>query len=228
MITANSSALQRLVQTGRYYGPSASARWLGLRIAEKLLRVEVSQLLYLDAIKLPPSIDTDPEFTFRFLEPAEVAHFVQDQSHNLVNDFIARSASRNDLCLAILHGDRLVSYSWYARNSIEGQHHVGVPMSYPANTIYMYNAFTHPDYRGRRLYGMGIALALKELSQQGVTKLITSVNSYNFASLRSCRRMGFEDLGRIWTLGRGARRLALTPLAARRIGISFGCQTQLL
>ena len=94
-------------------------------------------------------------------------------------------------------------------------------MSYPAEFAYMYNAFTHPAYRGRRLFGTGVTIAAKELAEKGVTKLITNVNSSNFASLQSCRRMGFIPLGQIWAFGRGPKRFAKTPRAARRLGISF-------
>jgi hypothetical protein len=228
MTTALPSTLRKIAQSKRHYGPTATAYWLGSRIIEKLLRLEASELLYLDVVDLPSSIEIDSEFTFRFLTLSEVTRFSQNPSNNLAKDFVARTESRHDLCLAALHREQLASYSWYAMNSIEGLDHIGVPMSYPTNVAYMYNAFTHPEYRGRRLYGAGIALALRKLTQQGVTNLITTINCSNFASLRSCRRLGFSNLGRIWTLGRGARRLALTPRAARQRDISFGKNSRTL
>jgi hypothetical protein len=221
-MSAISSPFRHIAQTNRHHGIAATARWLGSRIAEKLLCLEVSELLYLDVGTLPSSIQIDPEFSFRFLTPSEVARFVQDPKHDLTEDFVSRAASGHDLCLAALHGERLASYSWYARNFIEGQHHVGVPMTYPADVAYMYNAFTNPEYRGRRLFSMGIALALKELAEHGVAKLITTINSSNFASLQSCRRLGFSSVGRVLTIGRGTRRFARTPPAARQLGIDFG------
>ncbi|HZZ28017.1 MAG TPA: hypothetical protein VFE46_08440 [Pirellulales bacterium] len=224
MATVNPTWLKRIAETGRYYGPSGAAHWMGSRILEKLLRVQFSELLYLDADKLPSSFELPPDFTFRFLTPSEVAHFVQDPSLNLAGEFVDRSASRHDLCFAVLHEERLVSYSWYATRCIEGAHHLGIAMSYPRDMAYMYNAFTHPSFRGRRLYGIGIALALQELQRQGIPKLITTVEGSNFASLRSCYRIGFTNLGRMWTFGHGNRRFALTPKLARKMGICFGRQ----
>jgi hypothetical protein len=221
MTTAISSPIRNLSQTRRNHGACATIRWISSRLAEKILRLEVSELLWLDVAALPPSIEIDPEFTFRFLSASEIARFASDPIHNLAHDFVDRAACRNDLCLAAFHGDRLASYSWYARNSVDGQDHVGVPMSYPTDVVYMFNAYTHPEYRGRGLFCLGVAIAAKELAEQGVTKVITTINSTNFASLRSCHRLGFVSLGRIWTVGRGTRRLARTPSAAKRLNISF-------
>ena len=49
-----------------------------------------------------------------------------------------------------------------------------------------------------------------------------STNRANFASRVGCRRIGFESLGNLWTLGAGPRRIAWIPHAARRLGIQFG------
>ena len=45
-------------------------------------------------------------------------------------------------------------------------------MSLPTDFAYMYNAFTHPECRGRRLFSTGVALASKTLAGQGVSKVV--------------------------------------------------------
>jgi ribosomal protein S18 acetylase RimI-like enzyme len=189
---------------------------------EKLLRIEANELFWLEVSSLPTSISTDSDFTYRFLRPEEVAKIAMDPANQLAVEFADRAFSGRDLCFVASHGDRVASYSWYAPGSIEGRHHVGVAMSYPNDVAYMYNAFTHPDHRGRGLYGHGVALAAKALQDRGVQRLITSVNRSNFASLRSCRRMGFKSLGQMWTFGHGQRRWAIVPSAAKNLGIQFG------
>jgi hypothetical protein len=221
MSTGASMPLANLMETRRTYGTTAALRWLSSRLSEKLLRLEVSELLWLDVLSLSPHTELGPEFSFRFLSPDEITCFASDPQYCLAPDFVQRAFDRHDRCLAALHGDQLASYSWYACNSIGGQDHVGVSMSYPAELAYMYNAFTHPAYRGRRLFGIGVKIAAKELAAKGVTKLITTVNSSNFASLQSCRRMGFNSLGQIWAFGHGPKRFAKTPHAARQMGINF-------
>jgi L-amino acid N-acyltransferase YncA len=90
----------------------------------------------------------------------------------------------------------------------------------------MYNAYTHPDYRGHRLFGDGVSLAARSLVEAGTKKIVTTVVSSNFASLRSCRRMGFVSLGKMRTTGRKERKLVRTPAAALNLGIQFGCSKE--
>jgi ribosomal protein S18 acetylase RimI-like enzyme len=225
MTAISSSPLQHINETRRHYGLSAAASWASSRFFEKALQIEVNKMLWLDLTALPPFIDCDPEFSFRFLSTAEIASFSHDSGNEIAPEFLQRALSKQNQCLAAFHGEKLAAYSWYARNSVDGKDHLGVSMSFPTDVVYMYNAFTHPDFRGRRLFNVGVALAAKEFAAQGATKMIASVNSTNFASLRSCKRLGFRELGRIWTLGSGDQRLARTPFAAKRLGIHFGDAT---
>lgn len=222
MTAISSSPLRHINETRRHYGLSAAASWASSRFFEKALQIEVNKMLWLDLTALPSFVEFDPAFSFRFLSSSEIESYGQDPANEIASDFLQRALSQQNQCLAAFHGERLASYSWYARNSVDGKDHLGVSMSFPTDVVYMYNAFTHPDFRGRRLFSAGVALAAKELAAQGATKMIASVNSTNFASLRSCKRLGFRELGRIWTLGSGDHRLARTPSAAKRLGIQFG------
>jgi hypothetical protein len=54
-------------------------------------------------------------------------------------------------------------------------------------------------------------LATDQLADDGVTRLISTVEWTNFASLRSFEQMNFSRLGRLWMLGRGERRWYTPP-----------------
>ena len=221
-----SKILDRVSNLRRHHGTAAALQWLTARSLEKTLRLEVSELSCLDGNQRSASGATQPrlnsEFTCRFLTPVEIALFGVDPANDLSVAFASRPTVGLDCCFAVVDRERLASYSWYALRSIEGEHHVGVPMSFPANMAYMYKAFTHPDYRGKALYGIGVTKALEALAPRGVTRLVTSINRANFASRAGCRKIGFKPLGNLWTLGTGAHRIAWTPHAARRLGIQFG------
>ncbi len=210
----------------RHHGTAAALQWLAARSLEKTIQLEVSELSWLDENQRSNSAASHPrlssEFACRFLTSVEIASFGIDPANDLSVDFASRPTAGLDYCFGIVNRERLASYSWYALRSIEGEHHVGVPMSFPANTAYMYKAFTHPDYRGKALYGIGVTKALHALASRGVTRLVTSINRVNFASRAGCHRIGFKSLGNLWTLGTGARRIAWTPRAARQLGIQFG------
>ena len=49
---------------------------------------------------------------------------------------------------------------------IDGHCHVLDPQRfpYPADVAYMYNGFTSPDFRGKRLHGLAMGLALRALA----------------------------------------------------------------
>ncbi len=141
----------------------------------------------------------------------------------LAPEFLERVLQSDSQCLAAFDGDRLASYSWYTTGFVDGRDQLGISMELPDGLAYMYNAFTHPDYRGHRLFGDGVALAASTLAETGTKKLVTTVMSSNFASLRSCRRMGFISLGKMWTAGHKKRKLVRTPVGALNLGIQFDC-----
>jgi hypothetical protein len=225
--------LQQLAETRRHYGALATFGWLSSRCAAKLLCLEVNELFYLDAASFAATekkcsrplfcggLEAKPRFTFRFLATDEIIRFAQNPANQLQADFVARALRRGDQCMAAVDGDHLAAYSWYARHWVDGADHLGLSMSLPAEMAYMYNAFTHPAYRGLKLFKTGVTLAFEALQFSGVQKLIATVNNANFTSLRSCRGMGFSSLGQIWTFGRGKHRFTHTPTAARQMGISF-------
>lgn len=213
---------QRLVMIRQRYGFLAATKWSVLRIAEKLFRLEIAEMLWLEANNLPRSIEMEAGFTFRPLTPREIRDFADDSIYEFSADCAERAAEENHVCFALFAGERLASYSWYAIGEVDGEHNLGAVMTLPSDMAYMYKAFTHPDYRGRRLFGLGIALALEKLVERGIGRLLTTVHVANFASLASCRRLRFEPVGWLWSVGAGNRRWAIKPRSAtERLGIQF-------
>ena len=221
-----SNTLDRFSNLRRHHGTAAALGWLTARSLEKTVQLEVSELCCLDNSQRSNSVGSDrrlnSKFASRFLTPIEIASFGIDPANDLAVDFASRASAGLDYCFGIVDRERLAAYSWYALRSIEGVHHVGVPMSFPADMAYMYKAFTHPDYRGKALYGIGVSQALEALASRGIRRLVTSINRVNFASRAGCRKIGFQSLGNLWTWGTGTRRIAWTPRAARQLGIQFG------
>ena len=216
------SRLRTLWKLYRRFGVAVVVRTIGDRIGQAKSGRHVFEVLWLESANVRMSLEHDPEFEFRFLDTHEVAEFAKDPSNDLDLPMIDRAAGGVDLCFAGLCEGRLATYGWYALDAIEGEHNFGVPMSYPSTVAYMYKGFTHPDFRGARLYGTGMGLALKNLKQFGVTALVASVAWTNEASLRSCDRLGYKRLGRVVTTGGEAAHLQITPKAAADRGVRFG------
>jgi hypothetical protein len=96
-----------------------------------------------------------------------------------------------------------------------------VALGLPPGVAYFYNGFTRPEFRGRQLYGRLMGRGLQALGDRGIRNLVASVEWTNMASLRSCFRLGYVELGYFAGLGHGRWQLVFPPRAAVRRGIKF-------
>lgn len=160
----------------------------------------------------------DSSFQRRFLTPEEVRRYADDPRNGLSPELADRVDGGLDMCFGAIHGDRLASYGWYAFSAVEPEHAAGVSLGLPTNVAYIYKAFTHPDFRGRRLNGACVAEAASILSTQGVDLILAMIYWSNEASLRSFERLGFRRLGLLVVGPGGPLRI---PPAAGRLGVSF-------
>lgn len=205
--------------------------WRSLRrkLADRILRIffraEVSRVVWLEIDAVAGTVG-NPDYTFRFLTADEIAFYAKDSAYELGPEMADRARAGRDLCFAALSGDRLAAFGWYALESIEPEHADGIAFSYPSDVAFMYFGFTHPDFRGARLHGQTMALALQELSKRGVTKLVSIVSWTNEASLKSCWRLGYQDLGRMIAIGSRKNAFGLYPRKAKALGVKFGSKAK--
>jgi ribosomal protein S18 acetylase RimI-like enzyme len=216
------STLHHLAEVRRQYGTAAAVHWVADRLARRLLGASMVRVVWLEADWLPDWIRPDPSLDFRFLEPDEVRYFAGDPVYELEAAMAEQIEAGSDLCFGALAGGRLAAYGWYALGGIEAEHACGVAMSFPPDVAYMYKGLTHADFRGRRLYALSMGLALRDLAEYGVTKLVCLVESTNWAARRSCARLGFADLGLRLSLGWGRCRYLRVPTAAQQLGVRLG------
>lgn len=180
-------------------------------------RVSAVHLMALDPTDVrEPSVDSS--FQRRFLTPDEVRRYAEDPRNGLSPHFADRVDGGFDMCFGAVHGDRLANYGWYAFTAVEPEHAAGVSLGLPTNVAYVYKAFTHPDFRGRRLNGACVAEAASVLSTQGVDLILAMIYWSNEGSLRSFKRLGFRRLGLLVVGPGGPLRI---PPTASRLGVSF-------
>lgn len=200
------------------WGTGGVARMAFNRLLVRWGCVELVHVLLLDRERMRvPDLDT--WFETRFLTPDEVRRFAEQPTNHLSPHFVDRATGGLDLCFAALHGDRLASYGWYALHSVEPEHAAGSALGLPPSMAYMYKGFTHPDYRGRRLYGACMGQALRNLEKRGLDRLLALVHWSNTASLRGCDTLGYRRLG-LLAVGPGGP--VKVPSEARRLGVQFG------
>ena len=177
------------------FGSRSALRLIADRIGGKLLKLKVVHVVWLDVNDVSVSAASYPDFTFRFLSAEEIARFAEDPAYDLEPEMADRAADGRNFCFAALDGDRLAAYGWYARDWIEPEHCDGFGLRMPPEVVYMYKGFTHPDYRGKRLHGAVMGLALRDFAADRVRALISTVEWTNDASLKSCARLGYRQLG---------------------------------
>jgi hypothetical protein len=149
----------------------------------------------------------------RLVEAAAMRPYVGDPENLLTDRFIDEAIARGDQCYALFDGAMIANYGWYSTRPTRLSEVRGAPvLHFDPSYAYMYNTFTRPEYRGRRLNALGIAAALEEWTRVGLSGLVAYVVSSNFASLKSCERMGFETFGHLIILTVGAHQVwRVTP-----------------
>jgi hypothetical protein len=227
MFSFTSQVVRRWSSFRQAHGARASWQWLADRVGARLVNLGVSEVVWLERDDIQLSGDPPAGFAFRFLASDELARFVGAENE-LAPHHVERAAAGHDLCFAALKDDRLAAYGWYALGCIEAEHCDNVALSFPADVAYMYKGFTHPDFRGLRLHGFAMRLALEALvRERGVTKLVSTVDWLNFASLKSCDRLGYRRLGRMIKYGWGRCGGVCYPPAAGKLDIRFGAAADL-
>lgn len=178
------------------------------RLAQKVILLDVTQLMVSDAEKTADEPPTDEAMDVRTLTPAEVRNFAREPSNDLNSSLANRLELGHDFCIGAVIGGRLAGYCWIATHSIEARHNrsteseaSGVAFSYPNDYAFRYKGFTHPDFRGRGVYRRVAHVASLEMKKKGVRYILSTAETVNYSALRSSYRCGYEYLGMCVLLG---------------------------
>jgi GNAT superfamily N-acetyltransferase len=191
-------------------------------VLHKVLRAYIHTVVWLELEPVAKMACSDPRFTFRFLTADEIESFAKEPSYFIDPSLAGGVRDGREVCFAALEGDRLAAFGCYTLGFVPPEQCAGAALSFPADVAYMSYGFTHPDFRGARLHGYIMGLALQELAKRGVTKLVSIVAWTNWASLKSCWRLGYINLGNMITIGGKKRAIGLYPKAAKKLGVRFG------
>ena len=212
-------------QIRRDFGFRAVLQYAANVVGLPLCHFEATTIVWLSPERMNIALDLPDDTQMRFLTADEVATFAEDPQYAFKESLVRKSQFDSDLCFAAFVDGTLASYGWYTLNSEVPADDFGLMMSVPPNAAYMHNGFTHPDFRGRRLHGIGMGRALHALTDRGIDALLSDVDWANHASLRSCRRLGYDFLGNLYAIGRPWR-CSVSPRAARSLGVTFDRRSQ--
>jgi hypothetical protein len=137
----------------------------------------------------------------RFLDDQEIQLLAMDASYQLKQGFVDELLAHGDRCLAVLDGEKVASFTWYSSKPTRVTNEFALHFE-ETGLVYMHKGFTHADYRGRRLYGLGIQHALTQLAGAGAQGLIALVELNNRGARRAMHRLGYVRAGRACLFGR--------------------------
>ncbi len=126
--------------------------------------------------------------------------------------------------VAAFHDGRVVSFAWLATQTIDGSdnysrsRHLGTSIDMPDGTAFVFNAWTDPDHRGKRLLAALLTWATHN-RVCGAWSLLTMIDWTNEKSYRAFRHMGMRELGFVYRLGAGRWQLSLIPESAGSFGL---------
>jgi len=191
-------------QNWRREGTRSAVHGLAMRMIKPLApyRALYGMQICMDQLTLPDYPPADLPYETRFLDQDEVLRCLEKEPI-LRPDPTHEALARGDRCYAVLDGDRLASYGWYATRPLIVA--AGLYLDFDPAHAYMHTGYTHGDYRGERLHGIGMARALETLTGEGSRGLVSCVDTDNLPSLRSCARMGYRHFGVLRILGKGER-----------------------
>jgi len=139
----------------------------------------------------------------RPLERPELRRFARDPAYEVSARFLERLEPRRDLCLAAFVGAELACYGFVSAAPTEIDERLR--FHFPRGWLYVYKAFTHPRFRGKRLLSevflRGLSFVEDWLGAAGrPLGFVTLVLSGNEASLRAFGRIGFQPAERFAVL----------------------------
>lgn len=188
------SKLRTVCDAIRTTGLTPALHSLSYRAMNHVMYLKVLKVVKIDAVN-PDFLEADGPFRYGFLDREQLLTFAADPRYDLSADFVREAAKKGDECYAVLDGDKLATYGWYSHEptNIEDD----LQFRFDRGYVYMYKGYTPPEYRGRRLHAVGMTQALQAYRSRGYKGLISYVESSNFASLKSCYRMGYQDVGTV-------------------------------
>jgi ribosomal protein S18 acetylase RimI-like enzyme len=209
-VSVSASLVSRFEEDRERHGLRFTAYAWALRLSRRLTgfkRIECLQLLRLkpEALSTPQQQAFDkllfrkPSFECRPVTRRELEAAAQPENE-LDPAFIAEALEKGHDCFGVFDNTRLISYAWYSAAILDGY-----SVTFPPNFVYLYKAFTHPDYRGMGLNRMAVRSAASTYFKLGFTGLLCNVYADNLSSLKSFRRMGFEWFGGVSYFRPGAR-----------------------
>ena len=111
----------------------------------------------------------------------------------LTQEFVESAMARGDICAAVFSDSKIIAFNWASFTTTKVNDHLWV--EFGTSHRYGYNAYTRPEYRGRRIMRSVMRFLDSECLKRGYTHTIVYVETHNYASLANLARLGNRCVG---------------------------------
>jgi hypothetical protein len=194
------TAVRHVVGQTKAFGPAAALHDLQLRAVNRAVSFQILKGMTAVLPDIDKRMLSAPGFEARFASREEMlaAAARPEIGDEMSADFVASAMDRGDECFALFEGGEVASFGWYSTRPTPIAS--DLLLHFDPVWVYMYKGYTLPAYRGKRLHGIGMSMALEAYTERGSRGLISYVKSNNFQSLRSIHRMGYRVFGDVYVL----------------------------
>jgi hypothetical protein len=206
--------VQKLKKRLRRHGALNTLYELGYKATNSVVVLRVLRGVHIERVNAE-FLESPAGYRAGFLTPGELREYARDPASELSERFLDEALARGDECYAIRDGDALAAYGWYSF----GRTPIGLSdlvLHFSPERVYMYKGFTDTRYRGQRLHAIGMTRALEHYLSRGYQGIVSYVEADNFASLKSCFRMGYEEFGSVYVIRAHGHYFALSSPGCRR------------
>jgi predicted GNAT family acetyltransferase len=197
-------------------------------VVRRLQVIDVTQLMHLaaddsDKVGVAESMSSSG-YSIRTVQEDELTLLLEE---NRVDKAVGDPNSLRDprrVLVAAFYGEQVVSFLWIADEAVDSRdnysrsEHLGTSIGMPDGTVFLYNAWTMPEHRGKRL----IAALLRWTTQHrvcGARSCLTMIDWTNQSSIRAFEYLGMKRLGWVIRLGRGKLQFSIVPSKAKAFGL---------
>jgi hypothetical protein len=199
-----------------HHGIASTAFDLGYRIANRALTAVIMKVVVLTPDTVNRSLIAGRDDRWRFLSQEEFEHFSKSDPSLYLGEDLAQAFARGDQCYALVQDGTLGAYGWYSQHPTPAS--ANLTVEFDPDYVYMYAGFTAAAFQGMRLHGIGMARAMQAFADQGRKGLISYVEANNQASLKSCERVGYRNVGTVAIAGIGSACVAYHSPGCRLFG----------
>ena len=196
------------------------------RTAYEVFMTGINLCFYLRIVRVfkkevvdPDSLKSNEAFQWQFLDESQLLELARNPDNKLAESFVQTALEKGDECYGAFDGEALAHCAWHSNKPTDDE---GLTFHFSPDYMYLYAAFTHPKYRGRRLTVSRGMRARREYLGRGFKGTVGTIDSHNFRSLRSASALpGLQYIGYIIVLKIGRHAWIHTSRGCREHGFSL-------